>query len=141
MTALLDEPLAQPRLNALLLALFAGVVVVLAAVGLYGVLAWTVRQRTRELGIRIALGAQSAQLLYFVLRRGMTIAAVGTVVGLLASVAASQVMRAMLFEISPTDPLTMVAACAMLLAVALVACLMPARRATRVDPMMTLRAE
>jgi len=141
MTALLDEPLAQPRLNALLLALFAGVVVVLAAVGLYGVLAWTVKQRTRELGIRIALGAQSAQLLYFVLRRGMAIAAVGAVVGLLASVAASRLMRAMLFEISPTDPLTLFATCALLLIVALVACLAPARRATRIDPMTTLRTD
>jgi len=141
MTSLLDAPLAQPRLNAMLLAVFATVVLVLAAVGLYGVLAWTVRQRTRELGIRIALGAQPGQLQYLVLRRGMLIAAAGTAMGVLGAIGASRVMRALLFEISPTDPVTLGATCALLLIVALVACLAPARRATRVDPMVTLRAE
>jgi putative ABC transport system permease protein len=141
MTALLDAPLAQPRLNARLLTLFAAVVLALAGVGLYGVLAWTVRQRTRELGIRLALGAQPGQLHYLVVRRGMLIAAAGTAMGLVGAVAASRAMGALLFEISPTDPATLAATCALLLVVAFAACITPARRATRVDPMLTLRSE
>jgi putative ABC transport system permease protein len=141
MTSLLEEPLAQPRFNAMLLTVFAVVVLVLAVVGLYGVLAWTVRQRTRELGIRIALGAQPRQVHFLVMRHGILIAAAGTIVGLLGAVAASRVLRSLLYEISPTDLPTMLGACAMLLIVALVACLLPARRATRVDPVLTLRAE
>jgi putative ABC transport system permease protein len=141
MTSLLDEPLAQQRLNAMLLAVFALVVVVLAAVGLYGVLAWTVRQRTRELGIRIALGAQPRQLQLLVLRRGLLIAAAGAIAGLVGALGASRVLQALLYEISPTDPLTMMVASALLITVAAAACLIPARRATRVDPLVALRAE
>jgi putative ABC transport system permease protein len=141
MTSLLDEPLAQPRLNAMLLAMFAVVVLLLSVVGLYGVLAWTVRQRTRELGIRMALGAQPRQLQLLVLRRGILIAGAGAIVGLLGALGASRVLQALLYEISPTDPLTMAVASALLLTVAVVACLIPARRATRVDPLIALRAE
>jgi putative ABC transport system permease protein len=141
MTSLLDEPLAQPRLNALLLAVFAVVVLVLAAVGLYGVLAWTVRQRTRELGIRIALGAQPRQLSALVLRRGLLIAGAGAVAGLLGSIAVSRVMGALLFEVSPTDPVTIIASAGGLIFVAILATLTPARRAFRVDPMIAMRAE
>jgi putative ABC transport system permease protein len=141
MTSLLDEPLAQPRLNALLLGVFATVVVVLAAVGLYGVLAWTVRQRTRELGIRIALGAQPGQLHALVVRRGLLIAAAGIAAGVAGALGTSRFLRALLFEISPTDPITIGTASVLLLVVAVVACLTPARRATRVDPMLALRAE
>lgn len=141
MTSLLDEPLAQPRLNVLLLGVFAIVVVVLAAVGLYGVLSWTVRQRARELGIRIALGAEPSQLQALVVRRGMLIAAIGIGAGIVGAVASSRFLRALLFEISPTDPVTIGAASALLFVVALVACLTPARRATRADPMLALRTE
>ena len=139
MTALLDEPLAQPRLNALLLAIFAGVVVLIAAIGLYGVLAWTVRHRSRELGIRLALGARPSQLHALVVRRGMLIAGAGTVAGIAGAIAASRFLQSLLFEISPTDPVTIVAASGLLLVVALLATLTPARRATRVDPMVALR--
>jgi putative ABC transport system permease protein len=141
MPRLLDVPLAQPRLIAMLLGFFASVVVALAAVGLYGVLAWTVRQRTRELGIRMALGAEPRRVRRLVLRRGMLLAVAGTVAGVLASLGATRVARALLFEISPTDPLTFAGTAALLLVVALGACLLPARRATRVDPVVALRAE
>jgi predicted permease len=141
MTQHLDKPLAQPRLNALLLAFFAAVILVLAAVGLYGVLAWTVRQRTRELGIRIALGADPARVRGLVVRRGMLVAAAGGAVGLAGALVATRAMRALLYEVSPADPLTYVFAAVVIGLVALGASLIPARRATRVDPVVALRAE
>lgn len=141
MGKLLDGPLAQPRLNATLLTFFGAVVLVLAAVGLYGVLAWTVRQRTRELGIRIALGADPRRVHRLVVQRGMVLAAGGTVIGLLAALAGTRVLVAMLYEVSPVDPLTFAVAAAVLLAVAFAASILPARRATRVDPVVALRAE
>ncbi|MFN2563520.1 MAG: ABC transporter permease [Gemmatimonadaceae bacterium] len=141
MARLLDKPLAQPRLNALLLTFFAAIVLVLAAAGLYGVLAWTVRQRTRELGIRIALGADPRRVRRLVLRRGMGITAAGVAAGLLGALVATRALRALLFEVSPADPLTFVGAGAVIALVAMGASLVPARRATRVDPVVALRAE
>jgi len=141
MPRLLDAPLAQPRLNAVLLAFFALVVVTLAGVGLYGVLAWTVRQRTRELGIRIALGAEPRRVRRLVVRRGMLVTAGGAAVGLAAALVGTRALTALLYEVSPADPLTFAAAGAFIGVVALGASLIPARRATRVDPVVALRAE
>ena len=138
---LLETPLAQPRLNAMLLAVFAVTAVVLAAVGLFGVMAAMVRQRARELGVRMALGATAASIERLVLRRGMLLAAVGTAIGLLGALAANQLLSAMLFEVSPTDGLTLAIATVTLLGVAGLASFIPARSSTRIEPAMALQAE
>jgi putative ABC transport system permease protein len=137
----LAGPLAQPRLNALLLAVFADAAVMLAAVGLFGVMATTVRQRTRELGVRMALGATAAEVGRLVLRRGMTLAAAGTSLGLLGALASNRLLRAMLFDVSPTDVPTLGAVATALLGVAALASLVPARTSTRIDPVVALRTE
>jgi predicted permease len=139
--ALLQEPLAQHRLNALLLAVFAGAAVTLAAVGLFGVMATMVRQRTRELGIRMALGASAADVGRLVLRRGMALATVGTSVGLLGALAGNRLLSSMLFEVSPTDPPTLAVVALILLCVAAVASLIPTRSSTRIEPAVALQAE
>jgi predicted permease len=140
-TTLLEKPLAQPRLNALLLAVFAVAAVVLAAVGLFGVMTAMVRQRTRELGVRMALGATASNIERLVLRRGMVLAAVGTSIGLLGALAGNQLLSAMLFEVSPTDGLTLALATVTLLGVAALASLIPARSSTRIEPAISLQAE
>jgi putative ABC transport system permease protein len=138
---LLAAPLAQPRLNALLLAVFAIAAVALSAIGLFGVMATMVRQRAREFGVRIALGATAGAVSHLVLRRGMTIVAIGTCVGLLGALALNRLLAAILFGVSPTDTPTLAAVAAMLFIVALVATVVPARASTRVDPVIALRAE
>jgi predicted permease len=138
---LLDAPLAQPRLNALLLGVFAAAAVTLASVGLFGVLATMVRQRTREIGVRVALGASGSQVRWLVLRRGLTLAAAGTAAGLLGALAANRLLAALLFEVAPTDALTLGAVALGLLAVAALASVLPARAGARVDPNVVLRAE
>jgi putative ABC transport system permease protein len=138
---LLAGPLAQPRLNALLLAAFALAAVALAAVGLFGVLATMVRQRTREIGVRMALGATPAAVTRLVLRRGLLLAAAGTAAGLLLALAANRLLAALLFGVSSTDAVTLGAAALGLLAVAALASLLPARAGGRVDPAVALRAE
>jgi predicted permease len=138
---LLERPLAQPRLNALLLEVFAGAAVALAAVGLFGVMAAMVRQRTRELGVRMALGATAANVERLVLRRGMALAVIGTSVGLLGALAANRLLAAMLFEVSPTDVPTLGLAVMLLLAVAALASIIPARSSTRIEPVVALQAE
>jgi predicted permease len=137
----LDAPLAQPRLNAMLLAVFASAATVLAAIGLFGVMATMVRQRTRELGIRMAIGATSAEIGGMVVRRGLIIAAVGVVVGIAGALATNRLVASMLYEVSPTDALTLVAVTAVLVVVALAATLIPARSSTRIDPVIALRVE
>jgi predicted permease len=132
---------AERRLTMLMLSSFAAVALALAAVGIYGVMSYTVAQRTREMGIRIALGAEPRDVIRLVVRQGVALAAVGIVVGLLAALALTRLMRSMLFEVTSSDPLTFVAICAILVATALVACWIPARRATRVQPTEALRAE
>ena len=139
--AFLATPLAQPRLNALLLAVFAAAALSLAAVGLFGVLATMVRQRRRELGVRMALGATAADVRRLVLRRGMTLAAAGAAAGVLGALAANRLLGALLFEVSPTDAVTLAAVAALVLVVAAIACLVPARSSARVDPATALRAE
>src|SRR2546426_702845 len=137
----LEGPLAQPRLNALLLGVFAGSAAALAAVGLFGAMATMVRQRTRELGVRMALGATARDVRRMVMRRGFLIAGLGSVLGLVGAVLANRLLAAMLYEVTPTDPATLTTVAALLLAVALVACYVPARQAMQVDPMAALRTE
>ncbi|HET7563572.1 MAG TPA: FtsX-like permease family protein, partial [Gemmatimonadaceae bacterium] len=137
----LEGPLAQPRLNALLLAVFAGAAVVLAAVGLFGVMATMVRQRTRELGVRMALGATADDLRRMVLRRGLAIATVGVGAGFAGALVANRLLSVMLYEVSPTDGVTLAVVAAVLLVVAAVASVIPARAITRIDPVSALRVE
>ncbi len=141
MSEVLAVSLAEQRFNTLLLAIFAGVALLLAAVGLYGVLAFLVTQRTREIGIRVALGAQARDVMRLVLRQGMTLSGIGVVAGICLSLAATRVLAGLLYGISPTDPVTFIALTALLVFVALIACVVPARRAMRVDPIIALRHE
>lgn len=138
---LLSTSVAPRRFNMLLLGIFAGVALVLAAVGLYGVMSYSVSWRTREIGIRMALGAKRADVLRLVVRQGMTMTLIGLALGLAGAFSISRVLRGLLHGVSPTDPLTFVAVSIVLLVVALLACLVPARRATRVDPIIALRTE
>jgi putative ABC transport system permease protein len=141
MSEVLSVSLAAQRFNTLLLCVFAGVALLLASVGLYGVLAFSVAQRTREIGIRMALGAQAGDVLRLVLRQGLALSVLGVAVGICASVAGTRVLRGLLYGLAPTDPATFTAVALLLLVVALVACLIPARRALRVDPVVALRHE
>ncbi len=137
----LANSIAQPRFTALLLALFASVALLLVAVGLYGVLAYHVAQRTREIGIRMALGAQPVEVVRLVLKRGLGLALAGVGLGVITSLALTRVLTKFLFEVSATDPLTFGLIAILLLGVALLACWIPARRATKVDPLVALRYE
>ena len=139
--AFLEGPLAQPRLNALLLLIFAGASVALAAVGLFGVMATMVRQRTRELGIRMAFGATAPDLRRLVMRRGLALAVAGSAAGVLGALATNRLLVAMLFGVSPTDGLTLAAVAVLLLAVSALATLLPAHSSTRIDPVIALRAD
>jgi putative ABC transport system permease protein len=135
------DSLAQARFSTLLLATFAGVALLLAVVGIYGVTAYAVTQRTREIGIRMALGAQMADVLRLVAREGLSLALAGVAAGMGLSLIITRLLRSLLFEISALDPWTFAGVALILLAVALLACLIPARRAMRVDPMVALRYE
>ena len=137
----MSDRLARTRLMLSLLVIFAVIALVIAGVGIYGVMAYSVNQRTLEFGIRMALGASRQDVLREVLRRGMKVVAVGLVVGLGASLALGKVVQSMLYNTSPRDPVVLVAIGILLLGVAFLACLLPARRATKVDPMIALRAE
>jgi ABC-type antimicrobial peptide transport system permease subunit len=141
MEAWVAESVASRRFSVLLLGVFALVAAALAAVGIYGVVSYGVAQRTHELGLRIALGARRADVLRLVIRQGMKMTLVGAAVGLAAALALTRVMESLLFGISATDPLTFVAIPLVLVAAGLLACFVPARRATKVDPMIALRYE
>jgi putative ABC transport system permease protein len=136
-----DEVLAQRRLSMTLMSVFAGLALALAAVGLYGVMSYVVTARTREFGVRMALGAPRAAVMRLVVRQGLGTVLVGLALGLIAALAATRLLVGLLFGVKPLDPLTFGAVPAVLLAVALFACWLPARRATRVDPMAALRTD
>ena len=131
--------LGQRRFYMMLLGAFAGLALVLAAVGLYGVISYTVAQRTHEIGIRVALGAARKEVLSMIMRQGLGFAAIGLAVGQVMTIMLSRALKGLLVGVSTTDPLTLVVTAAMLLIVAVLACYVPARRATRVDPMVALR--
>ena len=137
----IGSSIAQPRFRTALLSLFGAAALLLAAIGIYGVLAYTVTQQTREIGIRMALGANPGRVLRLVLARGLRLAGAGTVIGVLAALLLTRLLGSLLFDVSATDPLTFAAVAGLLLAVALLACYVPARRAMRVDPMVALRYE
>ena len=137
----LSTALAQPRFAAAVLGSFALLALLLAASGLYGVMSYSVAQRQREIGVRAALGASRATLVRMVLRQGLSVAALGLVLGLLGAVVLTRLMQGMLFGIAPLDGVAFGAAPVVLLAVAVAACLLPARRAARVDPAVAFRSE
>jgi ABC-type antimicrobial peptide transport system permease subunit len=138
---LLDAELAQPRLNALLLSVFAAAAIGLAGVGLFGVLSAMARHRTFEMGVRIALGARPLHVTAIVLRRGLAICAVGVGIGLAGALSANRLLVALLYEVTPSDPATLGCVVALILVVASVAAGIPAASCSRTDPIVALRDE
>jgi putative ABC transport system permease protein len=141
MNEYLATAVAAPRFNTTLLSIFATVALVLTIVGLYGVMSYSVAQRTSEIGIRLALGAQTSDVLKMVVRQGITLVVLGLSIGLLAAVALMRVVSGLLFGVTARDPFTLATVALLLAAIALLACLVPAWHATRVDPMEALRCE
>jgi len=141
MQELIAISLADRRFSMILLGLFAALALVLSSVGIYGVISYIVSQRTREIGIRVALGAQHADILGFVLRQAAKMALIGVLAGLVFSAALTRLLSTLLFHVTPTDPLTLAAVVALLLGVSLLACYIPARRAASMDPLIAIRYE
>ena len=132
---------ARPRFLTILLALFSGVALALAALGIYGVMSYLVEQRTNEFGIRMAIGAQQGDVLWLVMRQGIILGVIGVVAGALGAIGLTRFLRGLLFNVDAMDPATFLAMAAALTAVVLLACFLPARRATLVDPLSALRYE
>ena len=141
LTRLTANTIWQSRVWGLLLGIFSAIALVLATAGIYGVMAYVVTQRTREIGIRMALGAQWSDVLKMIMRSGMLLVTIGLVIGLLGALALTRLMTTLLFEVSPTDPITFGVVALCLIVAALLACYIPARRATKVDPLVALRYE
>ncbi len=141
METVFSDSVSSPRFQAILLLIFAGVAVALAMIGVYGIVSYSVSQRTNEIGIRVALGARSADVVRLVLREAFTLAAIALLLGLAGSLALSRLLQSLLFEVTPTDPVTLASVCFLILAVSTLAAVLPARRATRIDPMVALRYE
>jgi putative ABC transport system permease protein len=141
MEQVIADALWQPRFNLQLIGLFAGVALVLAAIGLYGVMSYAVAQRTHEVGLRMALGAQRRDVIKLMVGQGMKLALLGVALGLVVSLGLTRLMTNLLFGVSATDLTTFAVIAVLLILVALLACWLPARRATRVDPMIALRYE
>ena len=141
MNEIMSSSVAQPRLEAVLLGLFGGLAMILAAVGIYGVMSYSVSERTSEIGIRMALGASPASILRMVCKQGLTLTAIGLAAGLVLALGLTRLISKLLFGVSPTDPVTFVMIAVLLALVALLACWVPARRATKVDPLVALRYE
>jgi putative ABC transport system permease protein len=141
MDDVVSESLAPRKFNVLLLTVFGAGALLLAAIGIYGVLAYNVTRQLRELGVRMALGANPGDVLWLVLRNGLTLATIGLAIGLAAALALTRVMKTLLYDVSTTDPATFACVAAVFLAVTLAACWIPARRAMQVDPAAILRHE
>jgi len=141
MEELISDSLKERRFNLFLLGLFAAIALLLATIGIYGSISYTTRQRTNEIGVRIALGAQSRDVLRLIVGQGIGLTLVGVAIGLGAALVLTRAIKSLLFGVSPTDPLTFLAISVLLLLTALVASLIPARRATKVDPLVALRSE
>jgi putative ABC transport system permease protein len=141
MESLIGESVAEPRFRALLLGAFGVLALVLASAGIYGVLSYTVNQRRRETGVRLALGATAGDVMSLVIRDGMRLALIGVVLGLVLAVATTRILASILFEVSPLDPVTFGLMALFLTAVGFLACAIPARRASRTDPMTAIRVE
>lgn len=141
MDSLVERTLATERTTMILLGVFALVAILLAAVGLYGVMSSIVTQRTNEIGVRIAIGAKPSDILKMILSRGFTLTMIGVMIGLAGSLALTRMLSSLLYGVGATDPATFCGVSLLLVAIALVACYLPARRATRVDPVVALRYE
>src|SRR5262249_53286753 len=139
MDQLLSRSIDQPRFRTTLLGLFGLVALILSSVGIYGVISYSVNQRVQEIGIRMALGAQTKDVIRLILRQGIVLAVIGVAAGLTASLFLTSLMSSFLYDVSPTDPLTFAEVSLLLIVVALLACYIPAKRASRVDPMISLR--
>jgi putative ABC transport system permease protein len=138
---IVEQDVARPRFLLALLGFFAGAALLLAGIGLYGVISYSVTQRTREIGVRMALGASPQSVVGMVVRQGMTVTAIGLIAGLVAALIAGKLIAAALYGVHPRDPVTLLAASVFLALVALLACWIPAQRAARTDPMVALRQE
>jgi ABC-type antimicrobial peptide transport system permease subunit len=135
------DSISRQRFLAQLLGVFAGLALALAAVGTYGILSYLVTERQREIGIRMALGADRGNVLSLVLKQGLSTTVIGLVIGVVGALALTRLASSLLFEVKPSDPLTFGAVAGVITLVALLACVIPARRATKVDPMVALREE
>jgi predicted permease len=139
LASLVDDSVAQPKFSMLLLAAFGAFALILACVGIYGVISYSVAQRTREIGVRVALGASRSDIFGMILGQGARLAGLGIAIGIVAALGATRMMSSFLYEVRPADPATFAVVCVILLSVAALACYLPARRATRVDPLIALR--